>query len=313
MNPIIINNLKKSYGNVQAVKDVSFDVQSGEIFGLIGPDGSGKTTIIRTLVSLLNPDEGDILFMGKSVVENTKFVRSNIGYMPQRFSLYRDLTVEENLHFFGDLFKIPIDVQNKLMQKLYDFSKLEPFKDRRAEALSGGMKQKLALSCMLMHQPKVVILDEPTFGVDPVSRNEFWEILKSLASEGTSVLVSTAYMDEAGLCDKIALMFEGNMLAMDQPDKLLKSYEEPLYLIETDQVHIAYNKLKELQAFSDCNLFGNGLHVADKENRGEQGIKKILDIKKVKYNSVERINADLEDLFLKLIKDGSQYSKQEQE
>ena len=313
MNPIIINNLKKSYGNVQAVKDVSFEVKSGEIFGLIGPDGAGKTTIIRTLVSLLNPDEGNILFMGKSVVDNTKFVRSNIGYMPQRFSLYRDLTVEENLHFFGDLFKVPIEVQNKLMQKLYDFSKLEPFKDRRAEALSGGMKQKLALSCMLMHQPKVIILDEPTFGVDPVSRNEFWDILKSLSSEGTSVLVSTAYMDEAGLCDKIALMFEGNILAMDQPDRLLKAYEESLYLIETDQVHIAYNKLKELQAFSDCNLFGNGLHVADKENRGEQKIKEILDVKKVKYNSVERINADLEDLFLKLIKDGPQYSKQEQE
>ena len=312
MNPIIINNFKKSYGAIQAVKGISFEVRSGEIFGLIGPDGAGKTTIIRTLVSLLDPDEGEILFMSKDVVGNTKFVRSNIGYMPQRFSLYRDLTVEENLRFFGDLFKVPIDVQNKLMQKLYAFSKLEPFKNRRAEALSGGMKQKLALSCMLMHQPKVIVLDEPTFGIDPVSRSEFWDILKTLADDGTSVLVSTAYMDEAGLCDKVALMFEGNILAMDQPDQLLQSYKESLYLVETDQAHVAYNKLHELPLFSDCNLFGNGLHVADKEKRGEQGIKEILDMKKVKYSSVERIEADLEDLFLKLIKDGSQDVGQEQ-
>ncbi|HES58849.1 MAG: ABC transporter ATP-binding protein [Calditrichaceae bacterium] len=312
MIPIVINNLKKSYGAVQAVKGVSFEVEVGEVFGLIGPDGAGKTTIIRTLVSLLDPDEGEIIFMGKNVIGNTKFVRSNIGYMPQRFSLYRDLTVEENLRFFGDLFKVSTDVQDKLMKKLYAFSKLAPFKNRRAEALSGGMKQKLALSCMLMHQPKVIVLDEPTFGVDPVSRSEFWDILKSLAHEGTSVLVSTAYMDEAELCDKIALMFQGNFLALDKPDKLLQSYEFPLYLIETDQVHTAYNKLYKLEEFSDCNLFGNGLHVSDKNNYGEAGIKGILDKKQVEYKSVHRIEADLEDIFLKLIKDGSETSGREQ-
>ena len=311
MNPIVINNLKKSYGAIQAVKGVSFEVQTGEIFGLIGPDGAGKTTIIRTLVSLLDPDDGEIIFMGKNVAGNTKFVRSNIGYMPQRFSLYRDLTVEENLRFFGDLFKVSVDVQNRLMKKLYAFSKLEPFKNRRAEALSGGMKQKLALSCMLMHQPKVIVLDEPTFGVDPVSRSEFWDILKSLTKEGTSVLVSTAYMDEAELCDKVALMFEGNFLALDVPEHLLKSYEAPLYLIETDQVHTAYKKLHELEEFCDCNLFGNGLHVADKNNYGEAGIKEILDKRQVDYKSVQRIEADLEDIFLKLIKDGSQTANQE--
>lgn len=312
MNPIIINNLKKSYGAVDAVKGVSFEVQPGEIFGLIGPDGAGKTTIIRTLVSLLDPDEGDILFMGKNVSGNTKFIRSNVGYMPQRFSLYRDLTVEENLRFFGDLFRVPADVQNKLMKKLFTFSKLEPFKNRRAEALSGGMKQKLALSCMLMHEPKVIVLDEPTFGVDPVSRSEFWDILKNLAIEGTSVLVSTAYMDEASMCDNVALMFEGNILAMNHPDRLLKSFKEPLFLIETDQVHIAYNRLSELQIFSDCNLFGNGLHVADRENRGQTGIKKLLVEHSVGFSSIEPIKADLEDLFLRLIKDDSLTSGQEQ-
>lgn len=312
MNPIVINNLKKSYGAVQAVKGVSLEVQTGEIFGLIGPDGAGKTTIIRTLVSLLDPDEGEILFIGKNVVGNTKFVRSNIGYMPQRFSLYRDLTVEENLRFFGDLFKVPAEIQNRLMKNLYAFSKLEPFKDRRSEALSGGMKQKLALSCMLMHQPKVIILDEPTFGVDPVSRSEFWDILKTLAKDGTTVLVSTAYMDEAGLCDKVALMFEGEFLALDRPDHLLKSYRDPLYLIETDQVHTTFNALRELNAFSDCNLFGNGLHVTDKRNLTETGIKELLNSNNIEYSSVEKIEADLEDIFLKLIKDGSQTESREQ-
>jgi len=311
MNPIVINNLKKSYGTVQAVKGVSFEVRAGEIFGLIGPDGAGKTTIIRTLVSLLDADEGELFFMGRTVAGNTKFVRSNVGYMPQRFSLYRDLTVGENLRFFGDLFKIPGDKQNGLMKKLYEFSKLEPFKNRRAEALSGGMKQKLALSCMLMHQPKVIVLDEPTFGVDPVSRSEFWDILKSLSSEGTSVLVSTAYMDEAELCDKVALMFEGKFLALDHPDHLLKSNEQPLYLIDTDQVHIAYNKLYELDEFSDCNLFGNSLHITDKNNHGEIGIKKILDDRQVQYSSIQPIEAGLEDIFLKLIKEGSPTAVQE--
>jgi ABC-2 type transport system ATP-binding protein len=305
MNPIVINNLKKSYGMVPAVKEVSFEVQTGEIFGLIGPDGAGKTTIIRTIVSLLDADEGEIFFKGRKIQGNTKFVRSNIGYMPQRFSLYRDLTVEENLRFFGDLFQVPVETQNELMQKLYDFSKLEPFKNRRAEALSGGMKQKLALSCMLMHQPEVVVLDEPTFGVDPVSRSEFWDILKRLAKDGTSILVSTAYMDEAGLCDKVALMFKGKILALDKPNKLLQSYQEPLYLIETDQVHVTFEKLTSLPEFENCNLFGNGLHIADTKNRGLEGIKKILDENKIEYESVQPIDVDLEDLFLKLIREES--------
>lgn len=303
MNPISVNNIKKSYNAIQAVKGVSFEVQAGEIFGLIGPDGAGKTTIIRILVSLLDSDEGEILFMGKNVAGNTKFVRSSIGYMPQRFSLYRDLTVEENLRFFGDLFEVPLDQQKELMQRLYAFSKLEPFKNRRAEALSGGMKQKLALSCMLMHQPKVIVLDEPTFGVDPVSRSEFWDILKTLANEGASVLVSTAYMDEAGLCDKVALMFKGHFLALNKPGKLIKSYKEPLYLIESDQVNAAYDKLHDLPEFSECNLFGNGLHVADKEDRGEQAIKDMLAIHNIDYKALKKIDAGLEDLFLKLIKD----------
>jgi ABC-2 type transport system ATP-binding protein len=301
MNPIIIENLRKSYGTTTAVNGVSFEVNPGEIFGLIGPDGAGKTTIIRTVVSLLEPDEGSVMFKGKTVGEYTSFVRSNIGYMPQRFSLYRDLTVDENLRFFGDLFKVPRSEQKSLMDKLYRFSKLEPFKNRRADALSGGMKQKLALSCMLMHQPEVIVLDEPTFGVDPVSRNEFWEILKTLADEGTTILVSTAYMDEAGKCDRVALMFKGDILALDEPGKLRQSYTDPLYLIETDDAHSVYKKIEQSADCDHCTLFGNGIHITDTAAIGEDKIRENLEKLQIEYKSFRKIEPELEDLFLKLI------------
>ena len=301
MNPIIIENLRKSYGTTTAVNGVSFEVNPGEIFGLIGPDGAGKTTIIRTVVSLLEPDEGSVMFKGKTVGEYTSFVRSNIGYMPQRFSLYRDLTVDENLRFFGDLFKVPRSEQKSLMDKLYRFSKLEPFKSRRADALSGGMKQKLALSCMLMHQPEVIVLDEPTFGVDPVSRNEFWEILKTLADEGTTILVSTAYMDEAGKCDRVALMFKGDILALDEPAKLRQSYTDPLYLIETDDAHSVYKKIEQSADCDHCTLFGNGIHITDTAAIGEDKIRENLEKLQIEYKSFRKIEPELEDLFLKLI------------
>lgn len=301
MNPVVIKNLKKSYEKIEAVNGVSFEVYPEEIFGLIGPDGAGKTTLMRILVSLIDSDEGDVFFKGKSVKENVKFVRSKIGYMPQRFSLYPDLTVNENLRFFGDLFKVPAEEQADRMRKLYEFSKLEPFRNRRADALSGGMKQKLALSSMLMHQPEVIVLDEPTFGVDPVSRSEFWDILKKLRDNGTSILVSTAYMDEAGLCDRVALMFGGKILAQGKPGQLLKNFEESLYLIETDRVYETFKKLENLKIFSEFNLFGDGIHIVDNENRGEQEIIHLLNKNSVDYKSVVSIEACLEDLFLKLI------------
>lgn len=301
MNPVVIKNLKKSYENIEAVNGVSFEVYPEEIFGLIGPDGAGKTTLMRILVSLIDSDEGDVFFKGKSVKENVKFVRSKIGYMPQRFSLYPDLTVNENLRFFGDMFKVPAEEQADRMRKLYEFSKLEPFRNRRADALSGGMKQKLALSSMLMHQPEVIVLDEPTFGVDPVSRSEFWDILKKLRDNGTSILVSTAYMDEAGLCDRVALMFGGKILAQGKPGQLLKNFEESLYLIETDRVYETFKKLENLKIFSEFNLFGDGIHIVDNENRGEQEIIHLLNKNSVDYKSVVSIEACLEDLFLKLI------------
>ncbi len=301
MSPIEIHQVSKSYGNVQAVRDVSFSVKENDIFGLIGPDGAGKTTIIRMIVSLLKADQGAILFQGKKVEENIFFVRSSIGYMPQRFSLYQDLTVEENLKFFGDLFKVERSVQKEYMKKLYGFSRLEPFKKRRAGNLSGGMKQKLALSCMLMHEPKVIVLDEPTFGVDPVSRTEFWDILKSLSESGTTILVTTAYMDEADLCDQVGLIFEGKLLAIATPEKLIDTFKEPLYFIESNEPHKITEKIASTSLSAAAHIFGGGVHIVDNDNSGEVVIRDILKNAGVEFGGLQRIKPTLEDLFLKLM------------
>ena len=301
MKPVVIENLKKSYRTLQAVKGVSFDVEAGEILGLIGPDGAGKTTIIRILVSLLEPDEGRVWFMGEDAVRNPAFVRARIGYMPQRFSLYQDLTVEENLSFFGDLFQVDRRKQAEIKRELYAFSRLEPFKDRKAGALSGGMKQKLALSCMLMHQPQVLVLDEPTFGVDPVSRNEFWEILRHLARQGTGILVTTAYMDEAHLCDRVGLMYQGEILALDKPDALLKGFNEDLYLVSGENPNALYHEISGLNQPWRVNLFGDGIHITDTGRIGKEQIAARLREAGIGFHRLEKTEPSLEDLFLKLM------------
>jgi ABC-2 type transport system ATP-binding protein len=298
MHPIIVENLEKSYDTTQAVKKVSFEVQKGEIFGLIGPDGAGKTTILRSVVSLLEPDSGHVYFNGKEVCTNTSYVRSHIGYMPQKFSLYPDLTVEQNLNFFGDLFRVPREAQKKRIGELYQFSKLESFKDRRAGKLSGGMKQKLALSCMLIHEPEVIVLDEPTFGVDPVSRTEFWEILHILAKREIALLLTTAYMDEASQCDRIALILDGEILAMDYPNKLVSKFEVPVYLIQSENLHKAHEKIQQTEYSNNIQLFGSGIHFLDRNNLGRDGISSFLSDIDVKYNSIELIKPDLENVFL---------------
>jgi ABC-2 type transport system ATP-binding protein len=301
MQPIILTDINKNYGPVKAVQDVSLSVEEGEIFGLIGPDGAGKTSIMRMIVSLLIPDSGSILFMGKNVNENISFVRSNIGYMPQRFSLYPDLSVEENLLFFGDLFKVSQNIQEQRLKRLYEFSQLGPFKKRFAGALSGGMKQKLALSCMLMHEPRVMILDEPTFGVDPVSRLEFWEILNELRNEGITLLVSTPYMDEAKRCNRIGLTNEGRILSMDTPGKIIDAFPYPLYRFKTETPHIIYNQLIKILNEQDIQLYADGVHLID---RHSMGLKNLLNSWKgnVHFNKMpEQIKPDLENVFLDLM------------
>ncbi|MBR9974837.1 MAG: ABC transporter ATP-binding protein [Bacteroidetes bacterium] len=220
---IEVRNFSRSYGTRPAVSDLDFTVRRGELFGLIGPDGAGKTTTMRTLVTLLRPDAGTLTVAGNDAVRDTRSIRSMIGYMPQRFSLYPDLSVEQNLRFFGELFSVPKTELPARLERLYRFSRLQPFARRLAGRLSGGMKQKLALSCTLIHNPVLLVLDEPTTGVDPVSRHEFWDILRELRTQGVTILVSTPYMDEARLCDRIVIMHEGRALAQGTPDELIAS------------------------------------------------------------------------------------------
>lgn len=295
MKSIVVEQVNKNYGALQAVKNVSLAVNEGEIFGLIGPDGAGKTTLIRMIVSLLTPDSGQIFFMNKYVSENNSFVRSNIGYMPQRFSLYQDLSVEENLCFFGDLFNVPDEIQRERLKRLYRFSKLEPFKKRFAGDLSGGMKQKLALSCMLMHEPKVMVLDEPTFGVDPVSRLEFWEILDELREEGITLFVSTPYMDEAERCNHIGLINNGEILTMDTPRNIVNNFKHGLYRVKTDTPHIVYNQLIRILKEQDVQLYADGVHIIDRHSSGADSFAKIVNIKP------QKIKANLENVFLDLM------------
>src|SRR5215470_328405 len=239
MASVVANNLTKQYGKkkdvVQALKGISFEVEKGELFGIIGPDGAGKTSIFRILTTLLLPDGGSATVDGNDVVKDYRAVRGNVGYMPGRFSLYQDLTVEENLSFFATVFGTSIEENYELIKDIY--VQIEPFKKRRAGKLSGGMKQKLALSCALIHKPSVLFLDEPTTGVDAVSRKEFWEMLKRLKQQGITIVVSTPYMDEATLCDRIALIQLGKILSVDTPVNIIDAYPEKLYAIRSDNIY----------------------------------------------------------------------------
>jgi ABC-2 type transport system ATP-binding protein len=295
----------KSYGHLQAVRDVSFSVYRGEIFGLIGPDGGGKTSLMRSLVSLLRIESGELFFMGRSVSDHPDFVRRNVGYMPQRFSLYQDLTVRENLRFFAELFGVRAAASQERIRELYEFSGLEPFTERRTAALSGGMKQKLALSCMLVHFPEVIVLDEPTFGVDPISRHEFWQILAQLKQGGTTIMVSTAYMDEAYLCDRVGLMFDGRILMVDRPSVLKDRYPDKLYAVRTGKPNRAHDVLSAGGYCDECNLFGDGVHFTLHEGASVDDVRELLENKRVSFASIALIESGIEDLFLRLIKEGS--------
>ena len=297
MQAIEVRQFQKRYGNVEAVRGISFAVEQGELFGIIGPDGAGKTTLLRALCTLLLPDDGEILINGMNTRQHVADIRQIIGYMPQRFSLYQDLTVEQNLNFFADLFQVPEDERRARLEQLYRFSRLGPFKKRAAGALSGGMKQKLALSCALIHTPDILILDEPTFGVDPVSRQEFWDILHDIQRQGTTIVVSTAYMEEADLCDRVMLFHQGRILALDQPAALKAQYRFPLYRIEADHLPEMQTYFSGLAGVRFIQRFGDSLHVSFTTEPGddlweaarEQGL-----------HHFERIAPSIEDIFLDL-------------
>jgi ABC-type multidrug transport system ATPase subunit len=296
---ISLSNISKSYKKVKAVQDISFDVNPGELFGLIGPDGAGKTTIFRILTTLLIPDEGTATVAGFDVVKNYKAIRKSVGYMPGRFSLYQDLTVEENLTFFATIFGTTIEENYDLIEDIY--VQIEPFKNRRAGKLSGGMKQKLALSCALIHKPKVLFLDEPTTGVDPVSRKEFWEMLKRLQKKGITILVSTPYMDEAALCDRIALIQGGEILEIDTPDAIVSEFPKTIYNVGADNMYKLIQSLQQYEHVYSVFPFGEFVHYTDKRDSFEMAdLQSYLEKEGLADISIETAKPNIEDAFMEL-------------
>ncbi len=303
MSSITLDHITKTYnkGATLAVDDISFSVEEGELFGLIGPDGAGKTTIFRMLTTLLLPDKGTATVVGNDIVKDYHKIRGIVGYMPGRFSLYQDLTVEENLNFFATVFGTTIKENYDQIKDIYVM--LEPFKDRRAGKLSGGMKQKLALCCALIHKPEVLFLDEPTTGVDVVSRKEFWEMLKRLKALGITIMVSTSYMDEATLCDRIALILGGKILSLDTPANIVKQYPEKLYAVKSSKMH---NLLKDLRTNEDilnCYAAGEYIHLSlkkeDKENKDQ--LLKYLQDKGETDLVFKETEPTVEDCFIRLL------------
>jgi ABC-type multidrug transport system ATPase subunit len=302
MSAITLDNITKTYnkGKVLAVDKATFDVAEGETFGLIGPDGAGKTSIFRVLTTLLLPDGGSATVAGFDVVKDYEKIRNCIGYMPGRFSLYQDLTVEENLNFFATIFNTTVKENYKLIEEIY--VQIEPFKTRRAGKLSGGMKQKLALCCALIHKPRVLFLDEPTTGVDAVSRVEFWDMLKRLKHQGISILVSTPYMDEAALCDRIALIEGGKLLSIASPADTIKKYPGKLFAVKAANMHQLLKDLRSYEGTHSCFTFGDAMHVSFKQdaNTDVSKLTGYLTAKGHKELEIAEIPAGIEDYFIRI-------------
>ncbi len=303
MLAVEVHGLTKVYGKekIIAVDDVSFSVNAGEIFGLIGPDGAGKSSIFRMLTTLLLPDGGSASVAGLDVVSDFKTIRKMVGYMPGKFSLYADLTVEENLHFFATIFGTSIAENYHLIKDIC--IQLEPFKNRRAGKLSGGMKQKLALCCALIHKPEVLFLDEPTTGVDPVSRKEFWEMLGRLKQQGISILVSTPYMDEASLCDRIALMQQGKILSIDTPQNIINAFPAKIMAVKSAPMHQLIQALQAFEPVAHCYAFGEFSHVVFKDEvPSDSHIHAYLNEKGFNDIEMNLIEPSIEDCFIKLLR-----------
>lgn len=298
---ISVQNISKSFKDVVALKDISLDIKEGELFGLIGPDGAGKTTLFRVLTTLLIADEGTATVADFDVLNDFKKIRNSVGYMPGRFSLYQDLTIEENLHFFATIFGTTVKENYDLIEDIY--VQIEPFKNRRAGKLSGGMKQKLALCCALIHKPKVLFLDEPTTGVDPVSRKEFWEMLKRLQQKGITILVSTPYMDEAELCDRIALIQDGKILEVDTPKEIVNHYPKTLYNVRAKNMHKLLESLKNYTQNYSVYPFGEFVHYTDKrDDFAPSELKDYLVTQELKEITIEITQPTIEDVFMDLAK-----------
>jgi len=302
MISVQISELIKSYGKKTALDNISVSINKGELFGFIGPDGAGKTTLFRILTSLLIPDQGLAKVENLDVVKDYKEIRKIVGYMPGRFSLYQDLSVEENLQFFASVFGTTIEENYHLIEDIY--VQIEPFKKRLAGKLSGGMKQKLALSCALIHKPEVLFLDEPTTGVDAVSRKEFWEMLKKLKSFGITIIVSTPYMDEAELCDRIALIQNGKILSVQSPKKIISEYKLPIIGIRSDDMYLLVKDLNKFDQTNSIFLFGDYAHYTSKFSKiSIEAIDSFLLSKGHTNIKFKNIKPEIEDCFMALMKE----------
>jgi ABC-2 type transport system ATP-binding protein len=300
MASIEINGVSKSYGKVRALSNTTFVVPENCLFGLIGPDGAGKTTLFRMITTLLIPDSGTLLVFGLDTVKEYRKIRLFTGYMPGRFSLYQDLTVAENLSFYATIFGTTVKNNYHLIKPVY--SQLEPFSDRLARNLSGGMKQKLALCCALIHNPRLLVLDEPTTGVDAVSRKEFWETLHLLKESGMTILVSTPYMDEAAKCDRIALMQEGRIMQENSPEAILSGFTVPLFEIRTDDRLKVLYLLRLMKEIRRAYLFGQGIHIAvDTVEHDGNWLKSRLAEQGINGADIRAVHADFEDCFIEAV------------
>jgi len=293
------SGISKKFGAIQALKNISFSVNESEIFGFIGPDGAGKTTLFRIITTLLLPDEGEMKVLGMDCIKGFKELRKNIGYMPGRFSLYQDLTVEENLNFYATVFGTTVKENYDLISDIY--SHIEPFKKRLAGKLSGGMKQKLALSCALIHKPKLLVLDEPTTGVDAVSRSEFWTMLSRLRQYNITIIVSTPYMDEAMRCDRVALIQNGSLLAVETPVKIRESFSRKLFMVKADEKFKLITTLRNYPGIVTAYPFGDSVHVTFTDDQVNDSLFSFLGEAGLKDVTVKETTAGIEDRFLELM------------
>jgi len=305
-----LNNIVKTYNNgqIKAVNDVSFAVEEGELFGLIGPDGAGKTSIFRILTTLLLPDSGTASVNGLDIIKNYKEIRKRVGYMPGKFSLYQDLTVEENLSFFATVFNTTIRENYDVIKEIYE--QIKPFSNRPAGKLSGGMKQKLALCCALIHKPKVLLLDEPTTGVDVVSRKEFWDMLKRLKEQAISILVSTPYMDEASLCDRIALIQNGNIMSVNTPQNIIESFPSRLFAAKAKDIYKLLKDFRGDPTVNNCYAFGEYLHMSLNDDNNSEIVLQELEGKYQPQDfEVKPIIPTIEDCFIQRMRETEKVSR----
>jgi ABC-2 type transport system ATP-binding protein len=303
MNAVSLQQITKTYdeGRVIAVDQVSFVVKPGELFGLIGPDGAGKSSIFRILTTVLLPDSGQATLAGFDIIKDYRAIRNRVGYMPGKFSLYQDLTIRENLEFFATVFGTTIEANYDLIREIYD--QIKPFNNRRAGKLSGGMKQKLALCCALIHKPEILLLDEPTTGVDAISRKEFWDMLKKLKAQGITILVSTPYMDEAILCERIALIQSGKIMSVDTPQNIIHGYPVKLYAVKADGIYKLLKDFRNVDEIESCYAFGEFIHITLKKQEAAamETISRLATLNGHTGIVIKEIEPTIEDSFIRLM------------